>query len=114
MSSNHFITVSRAGDLMARRKGYPPVRVATAASGIEVDTDEAARAHGAPAVVRVSFAHGGRNRELRVMAVEADGISYDPDAFLARFEVRALTLGRWLRAAVERALDQAASSRSPR
>ena len=99
---------------MARRKGHPPVCVATAASGIEVDTDEAARANGAPVVVRVHFAHGGRNRELRVMAVEADGISFEPDAFLARFNVTGAALGRWLRAAVERALDQAASSGSPR
>lgn len=104
-SSIHYITVSRAGDLMARRKGRPPVRVATAASGIDVQTDDAARAHGAPPTVRVRFAHGGGDRELRVMAVEVDGAALDPDAFLARFEVTDAALGRWLRAAVERAID---------
>ncbi|APR80824.1 Hypothetical protein A7982_06171 [Minicystis rosea] len=109
-SSNHYITVSRTGELWARRKGRAPVRVATAASGIEVETDDDARARGAPSIVRVRFAHGGGNRELRVMAVEVSGEALDPDAFLARFEVSEAALGRWLRASVERALDTAERS----
>lgn len=104
-SENHFITVSRSGELMARRKGGAPVCVATAASGLVADTDEAARANGAPPQVRVHFAPGGANRELNVTAVEADGVVLEVDAFLARFAVPDVALGRWLRAAVERALD---------
>ena len=102
-SDNHFITVSRAGELMARRKGCAPVCVATTASGIAVETDEAARMHGAPASVLVRFGPGGRNRELHVTAVEVDGVALAVEAFLSRFGVPDDALGRWLRAAVERA-----------
>ena len=90
---------------MARRKGGAPVCVATAASGIEVETDDAARANGAPTRVRVHFAAGGGNRQLHVTAVAADDDLLDVDAFLSRFAVPETALGRWLRAAVERALD---------
>ncbi|MBA3548924.1 MAG: hypothetical protein H0T76_20775 [Nannocystis sp.] len=104
-TDNHFITVSRTGELMARRKGGAPVCVATAATGIEAETDDAARANGAPARVRVHFAPGGSNRRLNVTAVEVDGVVLDVDVFLARFAVPEVALGRWLRAAVDRALD---------
>jgi hypothetical protein len=104
-SDNHFITVSRTGELMARRKGGAPVRVAAASSGLVVDTDDAARASGAPATVRVRFTAGGGNRRLHVTAIEVDGASLEVDEFLARFAVPEAALGRWLRAAVERALD---------
>lgn len=104
-SDNHFITVSCTGELMARRKGGAPVCVATTASGIVVDTDDEARTNGAPIRVRVRFGSGGRNRQLCVTAVEADGVVLDVDAFLGRFAVPEAALGRWLRAAVERALD---------
>lgn len=103
---NHFITVSRAGELMARRKGHPPRRVATVATGIVVATDDAARSAGAPAQVRVRFASGGGNRSLHVTAVELDGAALDVDEFLARFAVPDAALGRWIRAAIERALDE--------
>ena len=106
-TTNHFITVARTGELWARRKGCAPVRVASAAEGIAIETDEAARAAGAPATVRVRFAHGGGNRELRVTTVHVGDIDLDPDAFLARFAVSGGALGRWIRAAVERALDAA-------
>ncbi len=104
-TDNHFITVSRAGELMARRKGGAPVCVATAATGIEVETDDAARANGAPIRVRVHFAPGGSNRQLNVTGVEVEGVVLDVDAFLLRFAVPDVALGRWLRAAAERALD---------
>lgn len=104
-SDNHFISVSRAGELMARRKGQAPVRVATVAAGILVETDDAARANGAPSRVRVHFAAGGGNRRLHVTGVEVDGVVLDVDAFLSRHAVTEEALGRWLRAAVERALD---------
>ena len=104
-TDHHFITVSRAGELMARRKGGAPVCVATAATGIEAETDDAARVNGAPTRVRVHFAPGGRNRQLNVTGVEADGVMLDVNVFLSRFAVPDLALGRWLRAAVERALD---------
>jgi hypothetical protein len=104
-SDNHFITVSRTGELMARRKGGAPVRVATTASGLVVDTDDAARDRGAPATVRVRFTAGGGNRRLHVTVIEVDGASLDVDEFLARYAVPEAALGRWLRAAVERALD---------
>ncbi len=105
-SDNHFITVSRTGELMARRKGGAPVRVATTATGLVVATDDAARSRGAPASVRVHFAAGGDNRQLNVTAVEVDEVRLAVDVFLARFAVADDALGRWLRAAVERALDR--------
>lgn len=104
-ADNHFITVSRTGELMARRKGCAPICVATAASGIVVDTDAAARTHGAPTQVGVRFAHGGGNRELNVIGVEVDGVVLDVEVFLSRFSVVDGALGRWIREAVERALD---------
>jgi len=106
MSDNHFITVSRKGELMARRRGGSPVCVATSAAGIEVETDDLARTNGAPPTVRVHFAPGGGNRNLNVLAVDVDGISLPVDAFLARFTVADESLGRWIRAFVERALDR--------
>lgn len=105
MSDNHFITVSRKGELMARRKGGPPVCVATSATGIEVETDALARTNGAPPTVRVHFAAGGGNRNLNVLAVEVAGTSLPVDAFLARYTVADDALGRWIRASVDRALD---------
>lgn len=101
-SDNHFITVSRAGELWARRKGRAPVLVASAAAGIAVEPDAEARARGAPPTVTVRFAHGGGNRELRVLTIESAGELLEPDAFLARFDVSAATLGTWIRAAIDR------------
>lgn len=107
-TNNHFISVSRSGELMARRKGAAPVCVATVADGLVVQTDEIARARGGSPSVRVRFGHGGNNRELRVDAIEIEGESLDVDTFCARFGVTDASLGRWIRAAVERALDAAA------
>lgn len=104
-TDNHFITVSRAGALMARRKGGAPVCVAMAASGLVVETDAAARMNGAPAQVGVRFAHGGGNRELNVIGVEVEGVVLDVDGFLSRFTVPEGALGRWIREVIERALD---------
>lgn len=106
-SDNHFISVSRAGELMARRKGAAPICVATVATGLEVTTDEEARGHGAPEQVRVRFSPGGQNRQLRVDAIEVEGASLEVDAFLARYAVSDVRLGRWIRARIERALDAA-------
>ena len=104
-TNNHFISVSRAGALMARRRGGAPLQVATTTTGIAVDTDDAARERGAPISVRVHFMAGGGNRQLHVTGVEVDGARLDVDAFLRRYAVPEDALGRWLRAAVERALD---------
>lgn len=69
---NHFITVSRAGHLMARRVGKAPVCVADAAAGL-VLTVPRAEATGAaaplPERLRVHFRPGGANRELCVTAI---------------------------------------------
>ncbi|WP_375759816.1 hypothetical protein [Corallococcus exercitus] len=108
-TNNHFITVSRAGALMARRKGAAPVCVALAATGLRVETDAAARARGAPETVVVRFAPGGGNREIRVTGIEHQGAEMEVDAFLARFEVSEKALGQWIRAEVERALDAASN-----
>ncbi|UQA56981.1 hypothetical protein [Polyangium aurulentum] len=108
-TNNHFITVSREGALMARRKGAAPVRVALAATGLRVETDAAARARGAAETVVVRFAPGGGNRQMLVTGVEHEGVVMDVDAFLARFEVSEIALGKWIRATVERALDAASN-----
>jgi hypothetical protein len=104
----HFITVSRAGELMARRKGGAPVCVATITTGLDVQTDEASRMKGVPSLVRVRFGPGGANRLLRVDAIEVDGAVIEVNAFLARFEVSDADLGKWIRVRVEQALDAAA------
>lgn len=100
-SNNHFISVSKRGELVARRKGSAPGVVATVAEGIVVRSDEAARLQGAPPEVRVHFLGGGANRELRVLTIEG----LDVAEFQAKFGVTDEALGRWLREAVERALD---------
>ena len=60
---------------------------------------------GAPTQVGVRFAHGGGNRKLNVIGVEVDGVALDVEVFLSRFAVGDDALGRWIREAVERALD---------
>jgi hypothetical protein len=49
----------------------------------------------------VHFLGGGANRELRVLTIEG----LDVAEFQAKFGVSDEALGRWLREAVERALD---------
>jgi hypothetical protein len=100
-SNNHFISVSKRGELVARRKGSAPRVIATVADGILVRSDEAAGVQGCPPEVRVHFLGGGANRELRVLTI--DGL--DVAEFQAKFGVSDEALGRWLREAVERALD---------
>lgn len=106
MSTNHFITVSKRGELMARRKGQPPVKVATAAEGLRVATDDPAL------TVVVHFDHGGGNRQLCVTTVQRAGETLSVQGYQARFQVSDEALGRWIRAAVDAALDAAEIQRS--
>lgn len=108
-SDIHYITVSRAGVLMARRKGSAPVRVATAAQGFEVTPDDEARARGVPSPLRVFFAHGGGNKQLYITTIATAQGSMDIKSFQERFAVTDEALGRWVRGAIERALDSAAA-----
>lgn len=102
MSDNHFISVSKRGVLLARRKGQAPVEVATAEQGLEIQPDR-----GPPRPARVFFAPGGSNRMVRVLHVTVDGEHLGVDEFLRRYGVSERDLGRWMRAAVDAALDLA-------
>jgi hypothetical protein len=99
MSANHFITVSKQGVLMARRKGGAPVAVATAKDGLAVETDRPELG-----TIRVLFAHGGGNRRMHVTEIVVAGRAMTVDAFQAERRVTDEMLGAWIRAAVERAL----------
>jgi hypothetical protein len=110
-ANTHFISVSRAGMLVARRKGHPPVEIATAAGGLSIAPDEEARARGVPPTVRVFFAHGGGDRQLLVTALATEEGSLEVNEFQSRYSVSDSELGRWIRAAVERSLDAAALAR---
>ncbi len=94
--------------MMARRKGHAPVRVATKAQGIEVVPDDEAVEHGVPPRLQVFFEHGGSNRRMRVVSITADSVNLDIFVFQEKYAVQDHALGRWIRAAVERALDAAA------
>jgi hypothetical protein len=98
-SANHFITVSKQGVLMARRKGGAPVAITTAKEGLAVETD---RPELGP--IRVLFMHGGGNRMLHVTEIVSAGRTLSIADFQAEHGVTDETLGRWIRAAVERAL----------
>jgi hypothetical protein len=102
VSDNHFISVSKRGVLLARRKGRAPVEVATAEEGLEIQPDR-----GLPQPVRVFFAPGGNNRVVRVLHVVIGGEQLEVDEMLRRYEVDERDLGRWMRAAVDAALDRA-------
>src|SRR5207253_960064 len=84
-TNNHFITVSRAGVLTARRTGAAPAAIATAAEGLDVAPDDAAASAGVPPRLRVYFAHGGGNRNLLVTEVGAGDRRWTVDAFCAEF-----------------------------
>jgi hypothetical protein len=109
--SYHFISVSRAGVLVARRKGHPPVEITTAAKGISIAPEEEAQARGVPKAVRVLFAHGGGDRQLFVTALVMEEGSLDVREFQSRYSVSDSELGKWIRAAVDRALDARALAR---
>ncbi len=107
-SDNHFISVSRRGDLIARRKGHAPVTIANAEHGLAVHPHEDAIARGVPASFRVIFAPGGSLREVHVTAIVVADRRMEIDAFQAAYTVSDAELGHWMRAAVEHALDAAA------
>lgn len=102
---NHFLSVSRAGVLCARRRGEAPVEVATGAAGLEVALPPDRLA--GVVTIRVFFAYrrATPRRSVLVTEVEIDGARVDVDAFLAAHGVAAEELGAWMRSAVERALD---------
>jgi len=102
MSDNHFISVSRDGVLIARRKGYSPVEVARAEDGLEITVEREP-----PSRAFVELGAGGSHREVRVLGVRVGSESLTIAAFLARFDATEKDLGRWMRVAVERALDEA-------
>ncbi|MCB9544977.1 MAG: hypothetical protein H6706_03695 [Myxococcales bacterium] len=99
MSDNHFISVSRAGVLLARPKGGAPVAIATCEGGLATPSPLGP--------LRVFFDRSGANRHVHVIAVEVDGERLDVDAFLARPGATAEDLGRWMRAAVDAAVAAA-------
>lgn len=111
-ANNHFISVSRGGELFARRVGAPPIRVAHGDDGLEIPVPDGRP--GAP-TIRVFFAYhpGARRRSLYLTDVEAAGERSSVAEFQARHAVTDEELGRWLRAAVERALDAAAPPSPP-
>ena len=107
-TKNHFISVSRNGVLMARRKGQAPVAVAEGAVGIEIEPDSDSAARGVPSPLRIRFRHGGNNREICVTDVMVGTDALDVAVFQQRFSVADDLLGAWIRSAVEAALDRAA------
>ena len=106
-SSNHFISVSKKGRLFARRKGQPPVEICGGDVGLEVAPDLEARRRGVPAPLFVRFVPGRVNREVRVTDIAFAGQVVLLAQFQRTFEVSDDELGRWMRAAVEEALDRA-------
>lgn len=109
---NHFISVSRGGKLVARRIGEAPVEVACGSDGLEVAVPDGRLA---VSELRVYFAYerAAPRRAVSVTEVEVAGARYDVDAFLDRFGVADEELARWMRAAVDRALDRALDARAP-
>lgn len=104
---NHFISVSRNGVLMARRKGQAPVAIAHSTVGIAIAPDSASVARGVPSPLMVRFRHGGSNRVLCVTEIGVGADAVDVAVFQQRFQVPDDLLGAWIRTAVESALDRA-------
>ncbi|MCB9570218.1 MAG: hypothetical protein H6710_23910 [Myxococcales bacterium] len=108
---NHFISVSRAGALIARRVGEAPVAIADVEAGLWVSPPPG---RGSPAPFRVFFERrpGAPRRSVWVTAIAAADTSerVDVDAFLAAHAITEEELGAWMRAAVDEALEQAARS----
>lgn len=99
-TDNHFISVSRAGVLMARRKGQAPVAITTVEAGLAIEPP------GLPPM-RIFFERSGRNRILNVIDFEVGGERLPIEAFFDRFGLLPDDLGRFMRAAVDAALDAA-------
>jgi hypothetical protein len=101
---NHFISVSKDGRLVARRSGEPPLVVATSREGLVVPVPEGRMG---VATIRVFFEHrrGAAARSICVTELDVAGARMTIEAFLARFDVTEVELGRWMREAVDRALD---------
>lgn len=108
-AKNHYISVSREGRLLARRAGGRQVQVCDGAGRVRVTPDPEALAAGVPAELVAVVRHDRRahRREVMVEAVLAGGEEIETNAFLERFALPGERLGRWLRAAVEAALDRA-------
>ena len=87
---------------MARRKGRAPVEIATAEEGLAIQPDL-----GPPGPVRVFFAPGGSNRMIRVLHVDVSGERLEVEELIRRYAISERDLGRWMRAAVDDALDRA-------
>ena len=100
MGTNHFITVSKQGVLMARRKGQSPIAVTTAAEGLSVSTERPSLP-----TIRVFFEHGGGNRMLHVLAVGVGEQRVPIETFQSEQGVTDEELGRWIRVAIEQVLD---------
>lgn len=107
-TDNHFISVSRKGELIARRKGQAPVRIADARRGLTVQPPDDAVGRGVPPLLCVMFVHGGgNNREVCVTEIVVGDRRMDVSAFQEQYAVSDGELGRWMRAAVEAAMDAA-------
>jgi hypothetical protein len=100
MGTNHFITVSTQGVLMARRKGQSPFAVTTAAEGLSVSTERPSLP-----TIRVFFEHGGGNRMRHVLTVGVGEQRVPIETFQSEHAVTDEELGRWIRMAIERVLD---------
>jgi hypothetical protein len=102
---NHFISVSRRGELLARRKGSAPIHVADAVHGLRVRPCAEAVARGVPSELRVKFMPGGSARDVCVTEIVVDGRDVEVAAFQRTYSVTDAELGAWMRAAVDEALD---------
>ena len=78
------------------------MEVATAEEGLEIQPDSSL-----PRPVRVFFAPGGNNRMVRVLHAVIAGERLEVDDLLRRYDVSERDLGRWMRTAVDAALDRA-------
>lgn len=101
----HFISVSRRGELFARRIGAAPVRITAAGEPLVLTVPERPEL----ADLRVHFSHtrATPRRSVHVTAVELAGLRLPVDEFQARHHVGDDELGQWMRAAIDRILDRA-------
>jgi hypothetical protein len=108
-SDNHFISVSRRGELIARRKGHPPVTIADAQHGLVVHPPGDAIERGVPLPFRVIFLHGANNREVRVTEIVVGDRRMEVETFQAEYLVSDAELGLWMRKMIDAVLDAASS-----